>query len=309
MAIRDFNVKEMYEKWVYDSSTQVIISNLFSFFFLLLVIPFLLKGKILHPCLIVYLISIALFLFTRIKKQSIRIFQGYLVLVEGCLALYLDNKGSNIYGYGLLFIGISLLLYYGYFKRYAILKSCLITLLLILCFVLSAIKTDNRTLIYSAIICIPCILLCEFIIWRKTLFRVSERGENLKELSESLAIREAEIQEREEYLKELEEQHNNKAKELQRHIEVAKNKVSSDENRLKKRLTVVLKEEDFKSDEFDLIFLFYSHRGSFTNKELSETMNIKEQSVKNIMSRVYKKLNVRSRTEMLVELDSRMLSK
>lgn len=289
--------------------TQAIISNLFCFFLVITIISSSFgSGVFFHHYTLIHIIGIVLFMICKIDKPFFRYAQSWLFLVEGYMALYFDNGVGNIDGYGLIFLGISLLLYYGYFKIHALSRLLFVSLSFILCFMLSSYKANNINLLLNAVIYVPCIIILELFIWRGLLFDINSEKKNLSELANTLAAREAELNEKEANLKEQESTATIRVDEIKKQIAVEKEELFADKNMLKMSLYKALSYVDLKEEEMRVLSEFYFNRGGLTNAEIAYHLDMKEQSIKNIMSRIYKKMDVRARAELLSKIDKEILN-
>lgn len=245
------------------------------------------------------------FILLMLDKAISRYMQAFIIMIIAFLSLFIDNGFDRIWGWGLFGVSYLLLSFYGFFDFNAIRRVLLIIVLFLSSIFFSVtaqgLKWEKTvgSLVYLIAVGGICSLLYkakmnELDIQRKKLDSEIESIQQEKELlqSEWTLLNNELTAEKESY------------KEKERALRLREEILVKAEQSLHNSIEDFCHANSFDSISTTIIVIFFDSRGSATNKFIASEMGIAEQTVKNKLFTIYKKLNVTSRSQLISKLDS-----
>lgn len=287
---------------------SVFFATLLTISFIISTTSLMTKGE--NPFLFpnIFLLILALiFSLLIINKPIFRYMQAFTMMIISFSLLYINDGFDRIWGWGLFSTSFLLMIYYEFFDKKRNVKATIFGLcFLVSIFFFLSVTTQNvkwEKLLTSLV----------YMIGNGSIWYVLHKSK-IKELDNKRKKLDLEI----ELIQQEKEALQNEWITLKAEIEAEKESYKEKEVNLRLReVDLINSEQIFRNSVKDLclvhqfdeistaiIEIFFNSRGSATNKFIASEIGIAEQTVKNKLFAIYKKLDISSRSQLISKLDS-----
>lgn len=308
--------------------TQITIGILFSFFLLIsiffnFVIMFsnFRRQSSYDITIIILFVFFISFLLSMIKEKIGMIMQVILILLISYVC-FIFNGEYDFFSWGFLLLFIILSYHYGFLENYIYTKFLIFLLSFIVVISVTAYVHKNPFIVVICLIYFCCVFFFCCFIFRKIVYELFHTEKQIADLQQMLCIKEQELEQAKINSK-VEELSFNNYLELVKRIQC----LEEENNKLKLNITTAMgnylnKKEQlfedkdnlskiieklfpvFNSKEKRVLIDFYLSNGSKTNNEIAYDLGTTEQTVKNAFRKIFNELQIKSRAEVLVKLDT-----